>query len=90
MAMAIDPTPARVNAVRRVPASRALRVPRSTSDDHRRTMAGFPLNAASERVMPAGPGAKSQAPERVRTSRWHVALKPERKPRTLFSLSIAA
>ena len=32
-----------------------------------------------KRTRPAGerPGARSQAPETVRTSRWHVALKPE-------------
>ena len=51
--MAIDPTLARVNACAPRPSvSSAVRAP-ITSNDHSSTMAGFPLNAASERVPPA-------------------------------------
>ena len=48
--MAIDPTPARVNAC--APRSSVSSAARAavTFGDHNRTIAGFPLNAASERV----------------------------------------
>ena len=55
MAMAIDPTPARVNACApRSSVSSAVRAA-ITPNDHRSTIAGFPLNAASDRV----PAARS-------------------------------
>src|SRR6185503_2038292 len=53
-ATAIDPTPAWVSAgLPRSNASSAARAA-ATAGDHRRTIAGFPLRAASERVAPPG------------------------------------
>src|SRR5215475_6949239 len=58
MAMAIDPTPARWSAgAPRSTVSRAVRAA-TTSDDQRRTIAGLPLNAASERVTPVASGSE--------------------------------
>ena len=50
MAMAIDPTPARVNACAPRPSVSSAARAAATSNDHSRTIAGFPLNAASDRV----------------------------------------
>src|SRR5580765_3091159 len=51
--MAIDPTPARDNASAPRPSVSSAARAAATSNDHNSTMAGFPLNAASERVPPA-------------------------------------
>ena len=51
--MAIDPTPARVNASAPRPSVSSAARAATTSNDHSSTIAGFPLNAASERVPPA-------------------------------------
>ena len=57
-AIAIDPTPARVNACAPRSSVSSARRAAVTSDDHRSTIAGFPLSAASERVVPARSGSE--------------------------------
>src|SRR5437899_12072182 len=56
--MAMDPTPARSSApAPRSSAASAVRAA-TTSDDQRSTIAGFPRNAASERITPAASGSE--------------------------------
>src|SRR5881296_3249216 len=56
--MAIDPTPARVNACAPRPSVSSPSRAAATSNDHRKTTAGLPLNAASDRVPPARSGSE--------------------------------